>query len=241
LRRLTGPAAPRERASLADTLVRAASHPGAPSRALLGDVVAGVAALGRPALSRIVDLVVEVAARLPLRDASALSTHHGGLVGDALAESLVTAAARTTAAIGAAGGALAAVEYAAPPTLLGLPAQVLAETLLTVAVELKLVAELHAVYDVDLGDTAGRRAASVVVAWSRRTGVRRLGPAALSGATRRELQRRLLRRFGRMGVTAAPLLTGAVAGAALAHRETKKVGEKVAADLRKHHPLPSAG
>ena len=55
-------------------------------------------------------------------------------------------AARTTAAIGAAAGALSAVELAAPPTLLAAPVQVAAGTLAVVAVELKLLAELHVTY-----------------------------------------------------------------------------------------------
>jgi hypothetical protein len=125
------------------------------------------------------------------------------------------------------------LEYAAPPTLLGLPAVLLGETLAVVAIELKLVAELHIAYGVETGTTSRQRATAVVASWSRRTAARRFGPAALSGAARRELQRRLFRRFARMSVTVAPFLAGAVAGSMLSRRETQKLGDKVARDLAK--------
>ena len=61
------------------------------------------------------------------RDLLTLREHTGGLSGQALAQELVRRAARVTAGIGAAAGALASVEFAAPPTLLAAPVQVTAE------------------------------------------------------------------------------------------------------------------
>jgi hypothetical protein len=72
------------------------------------------------------DLVTDVVPHLPVRDLETLSAHHGGLTGDELAESLVRSAVRATAGIGAAGGALATVQHAAPPSLLAAPVQLTA-------------------------------------------------------------------------------------------------------------------
>src|SRR5664280_515248 len=69
----------------------------------------------------VVDLVTEAAPRLPVRDLATLRVHHDGRTGEALAESLITAASKATAAVGAAGGALATVQFASPPTLLAGP------------------------------------------------------------------------------------------------------------------------
>ena len=71
-----------------------------------------------------------------------------GSTADDLAQALISGAAKATGAVGAAGGALAAVEFAAPPTLLTAPVQLAAETLLVAAIEVKLLAELHEVYEV---------------------------------------------------------------------------------------------
>ena len=71
--------------------------------------------------------------------------HYGGLSGDELADALVRQASRATAGVGAAGGALAAVQHAAPPSLVVAPVQLAAETVAVVVTELKLVAELHVV------------------------------------------------------------------------------------------------
>ena len=63
-----------------------------------------------------------------------------------MAEAVIRSASRTSAALGAAAGALAAAELAAPPALLATPVQLAAETLAVVAVELRMVGELHEVY-----------------------------------------------------------------------------------------------
>ena len=81
----------------------------------------GVAVLGGRWL---VDLFVDVAPRIPVRDAQTLRDHYDGLNGEALADQLVVTAGRATALVGAAGGALAAIEWAAPPALLSMPIQV---------------------------------------------------------------------------------------------------------------------
>ena len=183
------------------------------------------------------DLVADVAPHVPVRDLPTLRAHHGGLTGDALAESLVRSAARATAGVGAAGGALAAVQHAAPPTLLAAPVQLTAETLAVVAVELKLVAELHVVYGRAPVGPPAQVASAYVAAWAARRGVDHPSgiPAlgvVLSAAARQQLRRRVARRLARNVSTMAPFLAGAVAGAELNRRETRSLGETLVEELR---------
>jgi hypothetical protein len=183
------------------------------------------------------DLLIDTAPRLPLRDLSTLRAQHPGRSADDLAETLISGAAKATGAIGAAGGALAAVEFVAPPTLLSAPVQIAAETLLIAAIEVKLIAELHEVYGVAVAGSARQRAGSYLLAWTNRRGVDPLEPGALRStlgtAARAALRRRLIRRAGRNLSTMGPLMSGAVAGSVLNHRETRKLGEQIRADLRR--------
>jgi hypothetical protein len=183
------------------------------------------------------NLLVDIAPRIPVRDRATLLAHHPGLPDDDLAEVLVAGAAKSTGAVGAAGGALAAVEFAAPPALLTTPFQLAAETLLVVLIEVKLIAELHEVYGVRAPGSARERAGAYLVAWTNRRGVDPLDPSALrlalGGATRAALRRRVVRRGARNVTTLGPMLSGAVAGSMVNHRETRKVGNAVRADLRR--------
>jgi hypothetical protein len=200
------------------------------------------AAGGRAAFSGrwLADAVADVAPHVPVRDLLTLRQHHGGRSGDDLAEALITAAARTTAAIGAAGGALASAELAAPPALLATPVQLAAETLAVIAVELKLVAELHVVYGRAPLGSRGQVATRYLVSWITKRGIDLDSDApsvatVLGTAARAQLRSRVLRRLGRNVTTLAPFLAGAVAGAELNRRETRTLGEKLRTDLRKGH------
>lgn len=200
---------------------------------------AGVAGVGGGRW--LTELVVQTVPRLPIRDLPTLREHHGGLAGDALAAALIRSASLAASGIGAAGGALATAEWAAPPTLLSTPVQIAAETLAVAAVELKLVAELHEVYGVIVPGTRGQRAGSYLTAWAHRRGVDLGTPSAgLTGvvgqATRRELRDQLMRRMGRNLATLGPLFTGAVVGAELNRRATRSLGEAVQRDLRRRGP-----
>jgi hypothetical protein len=206
-------------------------------------LAAGVkAAGGRAAVSGrwLSDAVADVAPHIPVRDLLTLRQHHGGLSGDDLAEALVATAARTTAAIGAAGGALASAEMAAPPTLLAAPVQLAAETLAVIAVELKLVAELHVVYGRAPVGSRSQTATAHLVSWATKRGI---DPSAgapslasvLGVAARAQLRSRVLRRLGRNVSTLAPFLAGALAGAGLNRRETRALGDKLRRDLGKGH------
>jgi hypothetical protein len=184
----------------------------------------------------LVDLLLDVAPRIPFRDAATLRAQHPGVSDDDLAQTLISGAAKTSAAIGAAGGALAAVEFAAPPTLLTAPAQLAAETLLVAAVEVKLIAELHELHGVPATGPLRGRAVAYVVAWSERRGVDPLSPSlltfSLGSSAKRTLRNRLIRRAGRNLTTLGPLMSGALAGSMVNHRETLRLGEQMRDDLR---------
>jgi hypothetical protein len=218
--------------SVADLVVRVAGSVGDERRRLLARLGRAIARSGRIGGKWLADTVLDLAPRIPVRDLATMQAHHPGLGREELADALVAAAAKSTAGIGAAGGALAAIEFAAPPTLLGAPLQVVAETLAVVAVELKLVAELHAVYGVPVGGTPRQRGTAYALAWAQRRGADGLSIAGLGRAARKQLQNRLLRRVGRSSFTMAPLMAGAAAGAILNSRETNRIGRRLRDDLR---------
>ncbi len=182
------------------------------------------------------EVVLETAAAIPVRDAAALRASYPGHTEDELAQALIGAASRATAAVGAAGGALAAAEYAAPPSMLAMPIQLAAETVAVVSIELKLVAELHEVYSAAVTGSPAERASAYAMSWARRRGVDpfRTGamPTILGTAARRELRQQILRRLGRNLSTLAPFLAGAVAGAELNRRTTRRLGELLISDLQ---------
>jgi len=212
---------------------------------LVGDIRRrGLGQLFRPraALRWMADVVADVAPHVPVRDLATLRRHYDGLEGDALAERLVRNAARATAGIGAAGGGVAAVEWAATPTLLSAPILLAAETVAVVSIELKLIGELHEVYGRPVTGSAGYRAAALVQSWASQRGVNPLLPGVGVGtvlglAARKELQSTLLRRFGRNLTTLGPMLTGAVVASYLNRRATRSLGETLTRDLRKRPPV----
>lgn len=183
------------------------------------------------------DVFADIAPHIPIRDLETLREHHGGLSGERLADSLVRVAANTTTAVGAAGGALAAVEFTAPPLLLTAPAQVTAETLVVAAIEVKLIAELHEVYGVQVPGSGTARATTFVTGWARQRGINPLEPGsvtyAMGAAAKAALRKRLLRTAGRSLTTMGPFLTGAVAGAALNRAATRRLADHIRRDLRR--------
>ncbi|WP_017540575.1 hypothetical protein [Nocardiopsis halophila] len=219
---------PRRRAGLIARLARALSQ---------GARAAGVrgAAGGRWLTDVFAD---EIAPRIPVRDLDTLARHHKGLTGDELADILVRNAANTTTAVGAAGGALAAAQFTAPPLLLTAPAQLVAETVVVAAVEVKLIGELHEVYGAGATGGAVRRHAGYVQSWAYRRGIDPMSAsesltAALGAAAKVALRKRLMRVLGRHLTTLGPYLTGAVAGGALNRTATVALARAVRADLAK--------
>jgi uncharacterized protein (DUF697 family) len=192
----------------------------------------------RAALRWTLDTLVELAPHLPARDLHTLRRHHDGKSGEELAEALVRTASLVTTGIGAAGGGLAAVEWAVPPTLLTAPVLIAAETVAVVAVEVKLIAELHEAYGVPVRGSAAEKGTQLLSAWAQRRGVNLLyagrGVTTVLGVgVRKELRDRLLKRMGRNLTTLGPLLTGAAVAGELNRRATRSLGDEVRVDLRK--------
>lgn len=187
------------------------------------------------------DQLVAAAPHLPVRDLPTLQSHHRGLGGEQLADSLVRNALRATAAVGVAGGAVTAVKWFAPLTLVTIPIQLAVETLAVAAIEIKLVGELHEVYGIPVRGTPTQRGLAYSTAWADRRGVTSLDPksmpVALGVVARQRLQRRLLIRIGRESGTLAPLLLGAAYGGWANHRTTQRLADELRADLRRGRPL----
>src|SRR3989440_13036220 len=212
-------------------------------RRLLGRLAGQIRARGigdlfrpRAAIRWIADLVGDVAPRIPIRTRATLRTHFPGLSDDTIADRLIRNAGRTTAAVGAASGGVAAIEWVATPTLLSAPVLLAAETVAVVAVEIKLIGELHELYGVPIRGNATERTVALVRAWAERRGVNPMlegmGAAAVLGtAARRELRDRLLRRFGRNLTTYGPMLTGAAVASYLNRRATHSLGQAIRRDL----------
>jgi hypothetical protein len=211
-----------------------------------------VAALARSAKSAgtaavtsgrwLVEVAVDLAGQLPVRDLAALRAAHPNLTRDELADQLVRDAMKATGAIGAVAGGLAAAEWFAPPTWVAVPIELATETLAVAAVEMRLVGELHQVYGRPLQLAGGERAAALAHAWSSGRAVRpeylAAGPpvtALLSAGAKRQLsralRRRLARRAGRNAASFLPFMVGAVAGGKLNRGATDKLAAAVRRDL----------
>jgi hypothetical protein len=183
------------------------------------------------------DLLLEAAPHIPIRDLDTLTEHHKGLQGEDLADALVKNATRTTAAIGAAGGAVAAAEWATLPLLITVPLEVVVETVAVAAVEVKLIAELHAVYGIDVPGSGTQRATAFAGSWASRRGIDPLKPWTIPNvlgiAGRQQLGKRMIGRFARNLGTVIPFLIGAFIGAQVNQTETKKLAAEMRADLRR--------
>ena len=175
--------------------------------------------------------VVAMAPRLRVRDQAALRAQFPGQSAEEIADALIDGASHASAAAGGAVGV-----WAALPTLPAFPAEVAAETLMLVGIEIKLVAELHEAYGVPAPGNVTDRMSAYVAAWAHRRGVFMIpgGVVLATGAPiARQLRRRLAARAGRSAFSLGPLLTGAAAGAYLNSRETRRLGHDVRRDLRR--------
>lgn len=217
--------------------------PSRPARNVLGGVVKNVAAaakgvgggavLGGTFLS---DLLTEAAHRIPLRDAATLRAHHDAQDTELIADELVRAAARVTGGIGGAAGGLAAAQWLAIPTMMAVPVELAAETLLVAAVEIKLVAELHELYGVRPPGDLGERANAYLGSWTSQRGLSGEGQtsgvaAQVTKAGMKALRKRITGRLGRNLGSFLPFLAGAVVGARNNHLSTKRLAERLRGDL----------
>jgi hypothetical protein len=174
--------------------------------------------------------VTAMAPRLRVRDQAALREQFGDRPAEEIADALVEGAARASAAAGGVAGM-----WAALPVLTAYPAEIAAETLVLVGIEIKLIAELHEAYGRPASGTFAERMGAYVASWAHRRGVYMIpgGVVVAAGSPlARLLRRRLAARAGRSAFSLGPLLTGAAAGAFLNGRETRRLGRDIRRDLR---------
>jgi hypothetical protein len=182
--------------------------------------------------------VVAMGPRLRIRDRATLRAQFPGQSDDEIAQQLVARAARAAATVGGATGA-----WAALPLLPAFPAEVAAETLAVVGIEVKLVAELHEVYGMAAQGSAAQRARAYLGSWAARRGIYQVdeGLLLIAGSPlARQLTRRLAWRVRRSVFSLAPLFTGAVAGAMINRRETRRLGHQIRDDLRQRRTTVTA-
>ena len=175
--------------------------------------------------------VIKMAPRLRVRDRAALQARFPGKSADEIADALIEGAARAAAATGAAAGAVSTL-----PVLPTFPAEIVAETLVVVGIEIKLVAELHEAYGTPAPGRFSGRMSTYLAAWAHRRGVDMIpgGVVFAAGSPLMQLlRRRLVARAGRSAFSLGPLLTGAAAGAFFNGRETRKLGRQIRDDLRR--------
>jgi hypothetical protein len=185
------------------------------------------------------DQAIEMAPKVPIRTLATLRAQYPGMQTEQLADQLIAGAARASAGVGAAVGIAAAVPFI--PTA---PVELGVETLALVAVELKLIAELHEVYGMPAPGSVPQRMLAYTGAWAERRGVRitTSGLALVVGSPlRRKLERRLLAKASQSTLALAPLFAGAAAGALIDHRETRRLGTLVREDLRKRSATAITG
>jgi hypothetical protein len=182
------------------------------------------------------DLLDTAAPALPIRDRARLQAAHPGATEQEIADALVARAARLTGAVGAATGGLAAAQWFAPPSLVAVPLELGAQTVLVAAVEVVLVGELHELYRRPAAGDARDRALAYLNSWSTQHAV---GAAGMSGLVTRlgtagvqALRRRVTRRLAGSATSLAPLLVGATLSARSNSRATVALAERVLRDLR---------
>ncbi|GAA1247276.1 hypothetical protein GCM10009665_42830 [Kitasatospora nipponensis] len=210
-----------------------------------GDVGAPLARHGRRAaraavggMRGLTDRLLTAAPRIPVRDLATLRAQHPKAANpEELADRLVLGATRASAAIGAGVGAVAVAPT--PPALIAAPAS---ETVAVAAVEIKLIAELHEVYGRRAPGTGAQRTSAYLAAWANRRGIDSgslleptTGLLALSAGSRvrAQVRKRLTRSSLRKLPSLTPFLIGAALGARLNHRDTRRLAERVRADLRR--------
>ena len=179
--------------------------------------------------------VMAMAPRLRARDLATLRAQYPGLGTEDLAAALIDDAARASATVGGAVGV-----WATLPLLPVFPAEVAAETLAAVGIEIKLVAELHEAYGLPAPGSRAEQMTAYAAAWAAR---RAVGPGAggVSAASPHlgRVARRLVFRTLKTVLSSGPLFLGVLFGARMNRRETRRVGRALRRDLR--HRAPAGG
>ncbi|MEU5082670.1 MULTISPECIES: hypothetical protein [Streptomyces] len=186
----------------------------------------------RAGLAHLADRVIDIAPRIPVRDLATLRRQFPGLGPEELADKLVKGAAAGTSTVGAGIGAAAMLPV--PPAM---PTELAAEVTGVAAIELKLIAELHEVYGARPPGGLKARTAAYLSSWSGERGIDVTKPStydtALGGRMKRELRQRIMKRMVRNLPNLAPFLVGAAVGAVVNRRETRKLADRIRADLRR--------
>ena len=186
------------------------------------------------------DLLSAAAPRLPIRDAERLRQAHPGASDREIADALVARAARLTSTIGAAAGGFSAAHWFAPASLLALPLELGAETVLVAGVEIVLIGELHELHGRRAAVDPRARAGAYLASWSAQRSVEGAGATGLGsllgGAGLLALQRKVSRRLAGAVPKAAPFLIGAAVAGRLNRRATETLAERVLGDLRAARP-----
>jgi hypothetical protein len=175
--------------------------------------------------------VIDMAPRLRVRDQAALQAQFPGRSPEEIADALIEGAVHASAAAGGAAGVVSAL-----PVLPAFPAEIVAETLVVVGIEIKLIAELHEAYGTPVPGKLPVRMSAYLAAWAHRRGVSMIPGGVIFAAgspLMRLLRRRLAARAGRSAFSLGPLLTGAAAGAFMNSWETRKLGQQIRNDLRR--------
>jgi hypothetical protein len=229
---------PEERRRLVSTFTKAASSgarvAGRGTRAVrrgAGSGTRAARARANAGTSYLVAQVIDMAPRLRVRDQAALQAQFPGKLPEEIADALIDGAARASAAAGGAAGVVSAL-----PVLPAFPAEIVAETLVVVGIEIKLIAELHEAYGVPAQGKLPARMSAYLAAWAHRRGVAMIPGGVIFAAgspLMRLLRRRLAARAGRSAFSLGPLLTGVAAGAFMNGRETRKLGQQIRNDLRR--------
>ncbi|MER7761175.1 hypothetical protein [Streptomyces sp. NPDC097619] len=185
----------------------------------------------KAALGYLADRLIEVAPRIPVRDLATLRAHFPGLDADRIAEKLIAGAANASSTVGAGIGAAAMLPV--PPAM---PTELAAEITGVAAIELKLIAELHEVYGHRPPGNLRQRSTAYLMAWTEERGIDVTKPttlnAALGGQMKRELRQQITKRMVRNLPNLMPFMIGAAVGAVMNRRDTRKLADKIRADLR---------
>jgi hypothetical protein len=183
------------------------------------------------------DLLGAAAPRLPIRDAARLRRAYPGASDAEIADQLVARAARLTGGIGAATGGLSGAHWFAPASLLLLPLELGAETVLIAAVEVVLIGELHELHGRPAPGDARDQAAAYLASWSSQRSVTDSGAvglgSVLGSAGIRALRRKVNRRLPGNVATAAPFLLGAALAGRGNRRATEVLARQLLNDLRR--------
>jgi hypothetical protein len=183
------------------------------------------------------DLLAAAAPRLPIRSRDRLRQAYPGASDAEIADALVARAARLTSGIGAATGGLSATHWFLPTSLLTLPLELGAETVLLAGIEVALIGELHELYGRPAPGDAGARASAYLASWSAQRSVDAAGPAGLGAligvAGMQALRRRVNRKVAGAIPSAAPFLLGGALAARGNRRATEVLAERVLTDLRR--------